>query len=224
MPKILEIARFTSPAQLQKQNDTNDTKETPIITKQQALNNTIEEALIKSKQPMTVTEVAELISRQLHKAYDEVTIRQSINQLVAQNKVSYRTETRAERAIRAGGKDLAVKSMCAKLYWAPVQEVPARTEMEAVPGFKLYGNETVHYKKYDTKYKTKRHSKAMEDQVELEDISTPTATPPSNELIDYLIEKMVAERVAEMNIAAVKALEEAQAELRRLKEFIKSNL
>lgn len=223
MPKILELARFTSPAKLA--NTTNDTKDTPIKTVKQTFSDAIELALTQSSQPMTVTEVTELLSRQFKKAYDEVTVRTAMKELADQNKIAYRTETKEERALRADNVTLAARSICAKLYWAPMGQVPARTEVEAVPGFRLFGSGAVHYKKYDTKYKTKRHKNKM-NEVVLEDISTyeTPVNPGQNQMVDYLIEKMVAERVAEITVGAVKELEEARAELARLREFIKSSL
>ena len=208
-------------------NKSNDKKDTLINTnsKRKTFNDIIELALTEATQPMTITEIAELVSRELNKAYDETTVRFAINELVRENRVAYRVETKEERAIRSENPTLATRSICAKLYWAPVEEVPARTVAEAVPGFKLFGNNVIHYKKYTTKYKTKRHQKAM-DEVVLEDI-TPYETPVNpgqNQMVDYLIEKMVAERVAEITVGAVKELEEARAELARLREFIKSSL
>ena len=223
MPQLKHLARFTTPVNL----NANDTKDTPIkpTSVRQTFNDVIELALTQSNQPLSITEIAELVSRQLEKAYDETTVRFAINELIAQNKITYRVETKQERAVRSDNPTLATRSMCAKLYWAPVEEVPARTVTEAVPGFRLFGNSKIHYKKYNTAYKSKRRNKAM-DEVILEDISPKEAVTNSghNAVVDYLIEKMVAERVAEITSGAVKELAEARLELARLREFIKSSL
>ena len=224
MPKILELARFTSPVAL---NKPNDKKDTPIntIPKRISFAENVRLALQESTQPLTVTELAELLSRKHEKMYDEVTVRNAVNELVGSNKITYRTETMEERLLRSSNPVLAKRSVLAKLYWSPVEEVPARTVPDAVPGFTLYGSGPVHYKKYTGKYKSKRHEKAVAE-IELEDISsyeTPVA-PAKNDMVDYLIEKMVAERVAEITSGAVKELAEARAELARLREFIKSSL
>lgn len=224
MPKILELARFTSPVKTV--TTTNDTKDTPIntIPKRISFAENVRLALHESTQPLTVTELAELLSRKHEKMYDEVTIRNAVNELVAANKITYRTETQQERLLRSSNPALAKRSVLAKLYWSPVEEVPARTVPDAVPGFTLYGSGPVHYKKYTGKYKSKRHERAVAE-IELVEVpyETPVA-PAKNDMVDYLIEKMVAERVAELTNNAVKELEVARAELKALKEFIKSNL
>ena len=213
MPQLKHLARFTTPVNL----NANDTKDTPIKTTsiRQTFNDAIELMLTQSTQPLSITEIAELASRRLNKAYDETTVRFAINELIAQNKITYRVETKEERAVRSDNPTLTTRSICAKLYWAPIEEVPARTVTEVVPGFRLFGeNNQVHRKRYVGKPKLKRTFK----EVELEDISP--ASNNSNAVVDYLIEKMVAERTAEIQAQ----LDAANAKLDKLQDLFKSAL
>jgi hypothetical protein len=215
MPQIRHLARFTTPVDLK----ANDTKDTPIktstATSRKTFNDEIELILTQSTQPLSITEIAELASRRLNKAYDETTIRFAINELVDENRITYRVETKQERAVRSDNPTLATRSVCAKLYWAPVQEVPARTVTEVVPGFRLFGeNNQIHRKRYVGKRKLKRSLK----EVELEDVSP--APSNSNAVVDYLIEKMVSERTAEIQAQ----LDAANAKLNKLQELFKSAL
>ena len=207
MPQIRHLARFTTPVDLK----SNDIKDTTIKTQKQTFNDVIELMLTESTQPLSITEIAELASRKLSKAYDETTVRFAINELIAENRITYRVESKQERAVRSDNPTLATRSICAKLYWAPVQEVPARTVTEVVPGFRLFGeNNQIHRKRYVGKRRIKELERAA---------STPVPSN-SNAVVDYLIEKMVAERTADLQAQ----LDAANSKMAKLQELFKSAL
>lgn len=215
MPRIISVARFTSPPK-------QTTKETPINTAAtssvQTFRSSLEATLKNSQQPLTVTEITELMSRTTGKAHTEAYVRLEVKALEDKGLASSRKETEAERQVRAGGK--LVRSPLATLYWVPAGLVPKRTVTEAVPGFSLSPDkpQEVSFKRY--KYNTKRHKKRMDDEVELVDISEPYAVPSQNQIVDMLIEKIVAERTAELQ----SQLAAKEAELTKLKDFLKSAL
>ena len=207
MPQIKHLARFTTPVDLK----SNDIKDTTIKTQKQTFNDVVELMLTESTQPLSITEIAELASRKLSKAYDETTVRFAINELIAENRITYRVESKQERAVRSDNPTLATRSICAKLYWAPVQEVPARTVTEVVPGFRLFGeNNQIHRKRYVGKRRIK----------ELERVESTPVASNSNAVVDYLIEKMVAERTADLQAQ----LDAANAKMAKLQELFKSAL
>jgi len=209
MPQIRHLARFTTPVDLK----SNDIKDTPIKTPtaRQTFNDEVELILTQSTQPLSITEIAELASRKLSKAYDETTVRFAINELIAENRITYRVESKQERAVRSDNPTLATRSICAKLYWAPVQEVPARTVTEVVPGFRLFGeNNQIHRKRYVGKRRMK----------ELEHTGSTPVPSSSNAVVDYLIEKMVAERTADLQAQ----LDAANSKMAKLQELFKSAL
>ena len=211
MPKIIHVARFTSPAVLNP--FTPKAKEEPVTPTTTTLTELVFNILEESRQPLSNMEITEVVSRIRGRAYDQTQIRLSVKQLLGAGRISGRKETEAERLIRSGGRAPSgnVRSRAAELFWAPAGEVPKRTVTEAIPGVTLYdSNSTPARKIY--KYKTKRHAQAMEV------IDTPTA--PSNEVIDYLIEKMVEERTVNLQ----RQLDEANAKLAKLQEIFKSSM
>ena len=79
----------------------------------------------KSDQPMSAAEVRFRTEKFLGRRIDLPNLANLLDQLVAAGKLSARTETLAERAIRAGGS--ATRGRCGKLYFAG-KSVPARTK------------------------------------------------------------------------------------------------
>lgn len=219
MTSILKAARFTSPVQLNQQQQQNDTKGSTTINTTQPLRETVFSTLTASSQPLTVTELTEAVSRLHEKAYVEAQIRLLVKELLAAGRITSRKETPAERQVRAGGKQ--VRSNLATLFWSGTGFVPKRTVTEAVPGFSIFPDkpQQVSFKKYA--YKTKRHARKM-DEVELVDVSDafPSTQPSQNQIVDMLIEKIVAERTAELH----QQLAAKEAELKKLKDFLKSAL
>ena len=175
---------------------------------------------MKQTQPLSVIEIAELASREAGRAYDATYIRLSLNQLVDTGKVSYRKETSKERTVRENGK--VSRGLSASLYWAPAGPVPARTVAEAVPGVTLGRNDTgrVYRKvyKYSQTYKKKADAHLHQDLVEFNSAVTDLNTANANPVIDYLIEKMVQDRTLELQAK----LDASEAELARLRAFLKS--
>ena len=228
MPKLKDIARFTTPVNI------NDTKDTPVKNvppqfrsavlntqrQKQTFIQLLNEILIKQTQPLSVIEIAELASREAGRAYDATYIRLSLNQLVDAGRVSYRKETSNERTVRENGK--VSRGLSASLYWAPAGPVPPRTVAEAVPGVTLGQNDTgkVYRKvyKYSQKYKRKAEAHLHQELVEFNSVVTDLNTANANPVIDYLIEKMVQDRTLELQAK----LDASEAELARLRNFLKS--
>lgn len=175
---------------------------------------------MKQTQPLSVIEIAELASREAGRAYDATYIRISLNQLVDAGKVSHRKESSNERAVRENGK--VSRGLSASLYWAPAGPVPARTLAEAVPGVTLGQNDTgrVYRKvyKYSQKYKRKAEAHLHQELVEFNSVVTDLNSANANPVIDYLIEKMVQDRTLELQAK----LDASEAELARLRAFLKS--
>jgi hypothetical protein len=213
MPQLKHLARFTTPVSL------NDTKDTPItsttIKSTVTFNETVLSVLEKQTQPLSVTEITELVSRETQRAYDSTYIRLALKELSSAGKISHRQETAQERDIR--GQGTATRSMRATLFWAPAGIVPSRTLAEAVPGVTLFKPETGTARKiykYTSKKKQRQHLEAQ-----LVDV-TPVPVNNSNQVVDYLIEKMVAERTADLQAQ----LDAANAKLNKLQELLKSAL
>ena len=179
----------------------------------------LNEILIKQTQPLSVLEVAELASREAGRAYDATYIRISLNQLVDDGKVSHRKETSNERTIRENGKPC--RGLSASLYWAPAGPVPPRTVAEAVPGMTLRGDTGRVYRKvykYSQGYKKKAEEHLHQELAEFSSVVTDLNTANANPVIDYLIEKMVQDRTLELQAK----LDASEAELARLRNFLKS--
>ena len=214
MPKIRNMARFTTPVNL----NSNDTKDMPIntyVSVSATARKSVLQALTSSKQPLSIIEIAEAASRLANRPYAEMQVRVEVKALQEQRLVSSRKETREEQEIRADGG--RVPNVLASLYWAPAGVVPARTVAEAVSGLKLY-SQTGPVARKIYKYPTKTNARRVHE-VELVDVS-PVVAPSSNSVVDYLIEKMVAERTADIQ----SQLDAANAKLNKLQELFKSAL
>ena len=223
MPKIKHIARFTTPVDVSRTQPilqaTNEQETTPIRRKlPEKLRSHIEQlqkdhallleliALIleESNQPLTVTEITRLIEIKLDKTIDSNSVRIYLQQLLATNRVSCRTESTQERSVRAGGAK--VRALHAKLWWAPCGEVPERTITEAVPGIILSDKSG------------RQPGSKNKNNVELVEVPSPVDIS-KNPVIDYLIEKIVAERTSSLQeeLAATKSeLERLQRKIRNL--------
>ena len=214
MPKIIQVARFTSAAVLNP--FTTEAKEKPVTPTTTTLTELVFNVLEESRQPLSNMEITEVVSRIRGKAYDQTQIRLSVKQLLGAGRISGRIETQEERLVRSNGRTPSgnVRSRAAELYWAPAGTVPARTVAEAIPGVSLYDTTSTPARKI-YRYKTKRHAQAMQ---EIETTGQPAG--PSNEVIDYLIEKMVEERTVNLQ----RQLDEANAKLAKLQEIFKSSM
>ena len=214
MPKIIQVARFTSPAVLNP--FTQEAKEKPVTPTTTTLTELIFNILEESKQPLSNMEITEVVSRIRGRAHDQSQVRLSVKQLLGAGRISGRIETHGERLVRSNGRTPSgnVRSRAAELYWAPAGTVPARTVTEAIPGVSLYDTTSTPARKI-YRYKTKRHAQAMQ---EIEATGKPAG--PSNEVIDYLIEKMVEERTVNLQ----RQLDEANAKLAKLQEIFKSSM
>lgn len=215
MPKIIQVARFTSAAVLNP--FTTEAKEKPVTPTTTTLTELVFNILEESRQPLSNMEITEVVSRVRGRAYDQTQIRLSVKHLISAGRISGRKETDAERLVRSGGRVPSgnARSRAAELFWAPAGTVPTRTVAEAVPGVTLYDSSSTPARKIYKKYKPKRHALPAES-VELVDVSTG----PSNEVIDYLIEKMVEERTVNLQ----RQLDEANAKLAKLQEIFKSSM
>ncbi len=179
MPKLKHMARFTTPVNL---NDKKDTNITTTVKPTLTFTESVRAILASQTQPLSVIEIAELVSRETKHAYDETYIRLALKELAKDNKVSFRKETFEERSIRANGAPF--RSMRASLYWSPAGVVPPRTVTEAVPGLRLYKDDPSAARKtykYSTKKNQRQHLEAQ-----LVDV-TPVPTN-STAVVDYLIE------------------------------------
>lgn len=214
MPKIRNMARFTTPVNLNS-NDIKDTHITTYTSNLTTARKSVLQALTSSPQPLSIIEIAEAASRLANRAFGEMQVRIEVKALQADKLISGRKETREEQSIRAeGGR---APNILATLYWAPAGVVPARTVAEAVSGLKLY-SQTGPVARKIYKYPTKTNARRVQE-VELVDV-TPVVVPSSNSVVDYLIEKMVAERTAEIQ----SQLDAANAKLNKLQELFKSAL
>lgn len=212
MPKVKHIARFTTPVKLPTFSQATESKKnmpTPHklpdrlielnkqrLENKQVLLDLIVLALAESDQPLTVNEITEKLSQELKKEFDPNSLRVLLKELVAQDRVSTRVETSAERTVRAGGGK--VRALHAMLYWAPAGEVPKRTVTEVVSGITLNDKSG---RIPGTKIKKKS-----------EDL------PANNDVIDLLIERIVAERTADLT----RRLEAAEDALARIQQITKS--
>lgn len=216
MPKIQQVARFTTrvkPADpffqsLAPQETVMQQPQAAALTKfaQQML-----ELLQQQTQPLSVTEVTELVEQQLGRRYHDSHIRIALTELTEKGKLFARQENSDERSLRAQGKK--IRNLRAALY-SVQNPVQLRTEAEAVPGIFLNDSFGIPW----SKKKAARDNEAI--ILDAEVVSSPTPGMMSNPVIDMLIEKIVAERTKEV----VQELEKVQTELARLKEFLKSAL
>lgn len=217
MPKISQIARFTTPVPM----FTQKTEMTPNSDKKKTLPDVlarlneerhatrevflelIELALVESEQPLTVVELTAKLSNELNKKFDANVIRLLLKELETAGKVSHRVESNKERTVRAAGKK--VRNLNAALWWAPAGEVPERTVTEAVPGIILTDESG---RKAGSIFKSKKHTV----------VEPEAASPMNNPIVDYLVEKLVEQRTQALQEELTKTKEELEA----LKSIIRS--
>ena len=216
MPQLKHLARFTTPVDL----NVNDTKDTPINTKQHiSVNTAVYHVLTHSSQPLSVIEIAEAASRHAGRAFGEMHVRTELKTLMDKRLISGRKETHEEQLVRSDGGRMSWNP--ATLYWSPAGPVPTRTVAEAVEGVRLFSDTITPSRKvykYPTKKVQREHLTAQLVETQLVDVtSMPTS---SNSVVDYLIEKMVAERTADIQAQ----LDAANAKLAKLQELFKSAL
>ena len=169
------------------------------------------ELLQQQTQPLSVTEVTELVEQQLGRRYHDSHIRIALTELTEKGKLFSRQENSDERSLRAQGKK--IRNLRAALY-SVQNPVQPRTEAEAVPGIFLNDSFGIPW----SKKKARAKEEILLEEVDV--VSFPASSMTSNPVIDMLIEKIVAERTKEV----IQELEKVQTELARLKEFLKSAL
>jgi hypothetical protein len=215
MPKIQNVARFTtrvSPTDAFFQSLA--PKEETVMQEPQApalsrLALEVLEQMQTQTQPLSVTEIMDLLTQKLERKFHDSAVRYALIDLVNCGKLFERKESTEERTLRAnGGK---IRNIRAVLYSAQ-NPVPRRTEFEAVPGSILNDSFGVPW----SKKKAKAKADIILEEVDVVSIPTMAGSP----VIDMLIEKIVAERTKEI----IQELEKAQTELARLKDFLKSAL
>ena len=218
MPKIQHVARFTTrvnPADAffqslapQEETVTPQQPQAPALTK---FASQMLELMQKQTQPLSVTEITEMIVQEIDHRYHDSHVRIALTELVNKGKLFARNETSDERSLRACGQK--IRNIRAALY-STQNPVQARTEAEAVPGIFLSDTFGIPW--------SKKKAKAKEDIIleEVDVVSIPALSMAGSPVIDMLIEKIVAERTKEV----ILELEKVQTELARLKEFLKSAL
>lgn len=221
MPKIKNIARFTTPVDLNIRQATNEKETTPIRTRRlpeklrvfaeqrSAEHKTLIDLIClymeEATQPLTALEVSALIEQKLGRKIDDNTIRLYLQELQSDNRVSSRVETSDERKIRANSSK--VRALHARLWWAPSGEVPARTITEAVPGIILSD------KSGRQPGKKNRNIQA----IEIVEASTPVSQNP---VIDYLVNKLVEERTRSIQDELTATKEELDHLRKKLKSLV----
>lgn len=207
MPKILQVARFTTPVSINSQDSQQQKPELPL----HEYHKLILEALDSTPQPLTVREIVAYMNSKSSssKVYRDVTLRSYVLQLARRGKIFSRTEEPHERQVRAGG-GVFRKSVSAALY-STKNPVPQRTVAEVIPGIIL-----VEAQPWSKKKKEKQSSEV--ELIEVDDPVYPSPGMSNNTMVDYLIEKIVAERTAEIQ----EELDSTRAELNRLRDFLKS--
>lgn len=98
------------------------------------LENKIEEILTRVKQPMSVTEISEVLRQDYGLAQEQSILRKNLYALVSAGKVSRRVETEQERVLRAGGR--SPRGYNAMLYTIG-RHVPARVATQIIDGYVL---------------------------------------------------------------------------------------
>lgn len=96
------------------------------VEKGQRTRDAIVALLHESNQPLVAIEVRDLLTRVVGHSYDYSYIKNVLDRLVADGKLSIRPETETEQEIRKPG-DGRGRHMAAHYYWAPVGQVPIRT-------------------------------------------------------------------------------------------------
>lgn len=225
MPKIIHVARFTTPVQIKNllnksrpdftqtedsQGDTPKIKRVIPENLQKVLDEkkehsrmlirTINNILIDSSQPLTISEIREQLKRIVDHEYHDTHVRLLVDTLVKEGLVSKRKETNEERKIRSAGA--SISSVAAHLYWAPAEEeIPARTITEAVSGVVLTSK--------PKQPRIKKFSPPKADQsVNIDD----------SKVVNQLVEMIVKQRTADLE----DKLKKAEDELSRLRSFLKS--
>lgn len=158
-------------------------------------------------QPLTIPELTILVNRELGRHYDKATIRIIANELVKEGKAVVRTETLAERSLRAGGELAAGKQSA--IYFSTAGGAkfpPARTVTEAVEGVRL--SPAYERRKY------RRRTTAAKSVVTIPAKSVSTDSSD----IAQLIEQLVADRTRALRLE----LDEANAKLEKLKSLLGS--
>jgi hypothetical protein len=215
MPKIQNVARFTtrvSPTDAffqslaPKEETVVQEPQAPVLTR---LALEVLEQMQTQSQPLSVTELTDLLTQKLQRKFHDSAVRYALADLLECGKLFERTENTEERTLRAdGGK---IRNIRAKLY-SVQNPVPPRTVLEAVPGSLLHDSFGTPW----SKKKAKAKADIILEEVDVVSIPTMAGSP----VIDMLIEKIVAERTKEV----IQELEKVQTELARLKDFLKSAL
>ena len=217
MPKIKHVARFTTRVNptdaffqslAPKEETVMQEPQAPALTR---LAQDVLEQMQSQTQPLSVTEIMDLLTQNLQRKFHDSAVRYALADLIEAGKLFDRTETTDERSLRAA--DSKIRNIRAKLY-SVQNPVPPRTELEAVPGSILHDSFGIPW--------SKKKAKAKEDILleEVDVVSIPTLSMAGSPVIDMLIEKIVAERTKEI----IQELEKTQTELARLKDFLKSAL
>jgi len=222
MPKIKNIARFTTPVDLNIRQSTNEKETTPIRTPRhlpeklrrivdartedhKTLLDLVNLYLQEATQPLTAIEVAALIQQKLGRKTDPNIARLYLQQLEKQGRVSHRVETSQERKVRANSQK--VRALHAQLWWAPAGEVPERTITEAVPGIILSDKSG---RQPGTKNKNV-------ESIEIVEAPIPTSQNP---VIDYLVNKLVEERTRSIQDELAATKEELNHLRKKLKSLV----
>lgn len=198
MPKILQVARFTTPIKVEEAKNITwqdaHVKEEPVSLS--SAQRKIMDALGKFSEPLTTAELAACMNLK-----NSSNVRPTILELMKLGLVFVREETAEERSARAGGKPVR-RGMAAYLH-STSNPVPSRSTAELVPGVTFIDRAGIPWTK------TKKEKKQS---------SLPTTDASQGQMIDYLVQKIVDERTAEIQ----KELDATKAELQRLRDFLKS--
>lgn len=198
MPKILQVARFTTPIKVEEAKNITwqdaHVKEEPVSLS--SAQRKIMDALGKFSEPLTTAELAACMNLK-----NSSNVRPTILELMKLGLVFVREETAEERSARAGGKPVR-RGMAAYLH-STSSPVPSRSTAELVPGVTFIDRAGIPWTK------TKKEKKQS---------SLPTTDASQGQMIDYLVQKIVDERTAEIQ----KELDATKAELQRLRDFLKS--
>ena len=222
MPKIKNIARFTTPVDLNIRQSTNEKETTPIRTPRhlpeklrrivdartedhKTLLDLVNLYLQEATQPLTAIEVAALIQQKLGRKTDPNIARIYLQQPEKQGLVSHRVETSQERKVRANSQK--VRALHAQLWWAPAGDVPERTITEAVPGIILSDKSG---RQPGTKNKNV-------ESIEIVEAPIPTSQNP---VIDYLVNKLVEERTRSIQDELAATKEELNHLRKKLKSLV----
>ncbi len=202
MPKILQVARFTTPINIEKDKnnivwqDAHTKKEPVSLSSAQSK---VMDALGKFSEPLTSFELAAYLNLK-----NSSNVRPAILELMKLGLVFVREETAEERSARAGGKPVR-RGMAAYLH-STISPVPSRSSAELVPGVIFVDRTGIPWTKTKKEYKEKKQSSLL---------ATDTS---QGQMIDYLVQKIVDERTAEIQ----KELDATKSELQRLRDFLKS--